>query len=79
MIENSTGRPEINSRHDVVAGKDGSLRICFSPERPTGTPEANWIQTNRGAGFFASFRFFSPTRSFFDRSWRLGNIEEFDG
>lgn len=79
MIENATGRPGISSRHHVVPGREGPYRLCLAPDRPDGVPEANWIQTNRDAGFFACFRFHAPTRSFFDRSWRLGNIEEVDG
>lgn len=78
MIENATGRSEINSRQHLKPGRDGAFCLCLSPDRPEGVPEANWIQTNRGAGFFACFSFFSPTRSFFDRSWWLGNIEECD-
>ena len=39
-------------------------------------PEANWIQTNPEKGWFTYFRWYSPTRAFFDRSWKMGNILE---
>ncbi len=76
MIKNAQGRTEVNSRQELVAGADGSVRLVFAPERPEDVPEANWIQTNPKKGFFAYFRWYSPTRAFFDRSWRMGNIAE---
>ena len=76
MIENPQGKTEVNSRQELVKNDDGSVRLVFSPERPDGVPEANWIQTNPEKGFFAYFRWYSPTQAFFDRSWKMGNIEE---
>ena len=52
------------------------MRLVFSPKKPDGVPEANWIQTNPEKGFFAYFRWYSPTKAFFDRSWKMGNIVE---
>jgi hypothetical protein len=43
---------------------------------PQGKTEVNWIQTNPEKGFFAYFRWYSPTKAFFDRSWKMGNIIE---
>lgn len=76
MIETPQGTPEVSSRHDPVQSADGSVRLFLSPDRPDGAPEANWIQTNPGKGFFACFRLHAPTLAFFDRSWRFANIEE---
>jgi hypothetical protein len=39
-------------------------------------PEANSIQANPEKGFFAYFRWYSPTKAFSDRSWKMGNIVE---
>jgi len=41
-----------------------------------GVSEANWIQTNPEKGFFAYFRWYSPTKAFFDLVWEMGNITE---
>jgi len=76
MIENPQGKTEVNSRQDLVANADGSVRLVFSPSKPAGVPDANWIQTNPDKGFFAYFRWYSPTQAFFDRSWKMGNIVE---
>jgi len=43
---------------------------------PVDIPDANWIQTNPEKGFFTYFRWYSPTKTFFDRSWKMGNIVE---
>ena len=76
MIENPQGKTEVNSRQEIVKNGDGSVRLVFSPTKPSGVPEANWIQTNPKKGFFAYFRWYSPTKAFFDRSWKMGNIME---
>ena len=78
MIENPQGKTEVNSRQELVANDDGAVRLVFSAEKPEGVPDANWIQTNPDKGFFAYFRWYSPTLAFFDRSWKMGNIEEIE-
>ena len=76
MIVNPQGKTEVNSRQEIVTSDDGSVRLVFSPRKPDGIPEANWIQTNPKKGFFAYFRWYSPTKPFFDRTWKMGNIKE---
>ncbi|MRR38135.1 DUF1254 domain-containing protein [bacterium] len=76
MIVNPQGKTEVNSRQELVKNAEGSVRLVFSPKKPDGVPDANWIQTNPKKGFFAYFRWYSPTQAFFDRSWKMGNIVE---
>lgn len=64
--------PSISSYTDPIVNDDGSIDIIFGPEQPAG--QSNWIQTIPGRGFFAMFRFYSPTEAFFDRSWQLADI-----
>jgi hypothetical protein len=59
----------------ATASADGSTIITFSPERPSDSPEGNWIQTTAGKGFFPILRLYSPLQSFFDKSWRPSEIE----
>ena len=54
---------------------DGSTTITFAPERPSDSPESNWIQTTVGKGWFPILRLYSPLQSFFDKSWRPSEIE----
>jgi hypothetical protein len=59
----------------AVTSDDGSTTIVFGPQRPADTPESNWIQTTPGKGWFPILRLYSPLQSFFDKSWRAGEIE----
>jgi hypothetical protein len=54
---------------------DGSTTIYFGPERPGNVKEGNWIQTDPSKGWFVILRLYSPLQTFFDKSWRPGEIE----
>jgi len=60
----------------AVANTDGSTTVFFSPKRPSGVQEGNWIQTAPGKGWFILLRLYSPLEPFFDKTWRPGEIEE---
>ena len=73
-----TTRPSLSSQiGEVVPNLDGSTTIYFGPEAPGGR-EANWIQTVPGKGWFTILRLYGPLRSWFDESWRPGEIERVD-
>jgi hypothetical protein len=59
----------------VQAARDGSTTIYFSPEPPDGVACGNWIQSDPEKGWFTILRLYSPLPSFFDKSWRPGEIE----
>ena len=59
----------------AVTGADGSTTIHFGPKRPQGVKEGNWIQTDPKKGWFIVLRLYSPLESFFDKSWRTGEIK----
>ncbi len=72
-----TGQPfpsKNNTKDPLVPNDDGSVDLYFGPEAPAGK-EANWIQTVPNKGWFCLWRIYSPTEPWFDRSWRLGDIE----
>jgi hypothetical protein len=54
---------------------DGSTTIYFSPKQPEGIADGNWIQTEPKKGWFPMLRLYSPLQPFFDKSWKLGEIE----
>jgi hypothetical protein len=54
---------------------DGSTTVYFSPERPAGAKEGNWIQSDPTKGWFTILRLYSPLQPFFDKTWRPGEIE----
>jgi hypothetical protein len=57
------------------ANADGSTTVYFSPTQPDGVKRGNWIQTVPGRGWFTILRLYSPLPSFFDKSWRVSEIE----
>ena len=59
----------------ATANDDGSTTIMFGPERPSDSPEGNWIQTTEDKGWFPILRLYSPLASFFDKTWRPSEIE----
>jgi hypothetical protein len=57
------------------AEPDGSTVVHFSPHRPDGVAPGNWIQTDPEKGWFVILRLYSPLQPFFDKSWRVSEIE----
>jgi hypothetical protein len=57
------------------AEADGSTVVYFSPTQPDDVAPGNWIQTDPEKGWFTILRCYSPLASFFDKTWRAGEIE----
>jgi hypothetical protein len=57
------------------ANADGSTTVYFAPTQPVGVERGNWIQTDPKKGWWTILRLYSPLASFFDKSWRPGEIE----
>ncbi|MCO5066495.1 MAG: DUF1254 domain-containing protein [Rhizobiaceae bacterium] len=57
------------------ADADGSTTVYFSPTQPDGVGRGNWIQTDPEKGWFVCLRLYSPLEPFFDKSWRISEIE----
>ena len=57
------------------AEPDGSTLVYFAPTRPDDVAAGNWIQTDPDKGWFVALRLYSPLQSFFDKTWRPGEIE----
>jgi hypothetical protein len=58
------------------AEPDGSTVVYFSPTRPDDVGPGNWIQTDPEKGWFVILRLYSPLPSFFDKTWRPGEIQD---
>jgi hypothetical protein len=59
----------------AVADPVGSTTIYFGPRQPDGVADGNWIQTDPDKGWFQMLRLYSPLPTFFDKSWRAGEVE----
>jgi hypothetical protein len=74
LIDNEQQRGDRGSRDsDLVRNDDGSVDLSFGPTAPAGR-EANWVETIPGRHWFSYFRLYGPLDSYFDRSWKLGDI-----
>ncbi|MAI24711.1 MAG: hypothetical protein CMN75_01645 [Spirochaeta sp.] len=79
MLQTDQPYPSKNNERnkDLVTNADGSTTIWFGPTPPKGH-EANWIQTVPGKGWFICLRLYGPLESWFDKTWRPGEIELVD-
>ena len=78
FICNKTGRVGLSSydKSKMKVNDDGSVDIYFSKDAPTGM-DSNWIP-NAGKGFFLLFRFYGPEQAFFDRTFKLPDLEKIE-
>jgi hypothetical protein len=74
MLQTDHQFPSLNSQRGVKVNKDGTTDIYFGPSAPAGK-ESNWIQTVPGKGWNVVLRFYGPLESWFDQTWRPGEIE----
>lgn len=68
-IELSSYNKEMNKN------TDGSVDIYYGPKAPPGK-EKNWIYTVPGKKWFTIFRLYGPQQSFFDKTWKMGDVEK---
>lgn len=79
MLQTPQNYPRAGSQSypsaSAKAAADGSTTVWFGPSQPEGVAPGNWIQTVPGKGWFTILRLYSPLPSFFDKSWRAGEIK----
>ena len=72
LIDNEQQRGDRGSRDpDLQINDDGSVDLYFGPSAPDGK-DTNWVQTIPGRHWFSYF--YGPLESYFDRTWKLGDI-----
>jgi len=54
---------------------DGSVDIYFGVKAPEGK-ESNWVPTDPKRKFELLARFYGPEKGFFDKTWKMGDVEE---
>lgn len=74
MIQTNTNKAALSSYDKLKTNPDGSIDLVFGPHASQGD-ESNWIMTSPGKGWFTYFRWYGPTQAFFDKSWKLPDIE----
>lgn len=75
MLQTDQDFPQVSSLDKgLVVNKDGSVDVVFGPKAPSGM-EHNWIQTIPGKGWNMLFRLYGPLEPWFDKTWKLSEIE----
>jgi hypothetical protein len=74
LIRDTTRSSRASNSADVQKNAGGSVDIYFAPKAPDGK-ESNWVPT-AGRNFEVLFRLYGPEKPFFDKTWRLPDIEE---
>jgi hypothetical protein len=74
LIINEQKIADRSSRMNLKKNADGSVDIYCGPTAPA-VFESNWIPTVAGKSWFAYFRLYEPTETYFDTSWPLGDFE----
>lgn len=73
LIRNTSHGSRASNAPDVKANADGSVTLYFGPNAPDGK-DSNWVPTN-GRPFEVLFRLYGPQKSFFDKAWKLPDVE----
>jgi hypothetical protein len=75
MLQTDQQYPSVSSqKKGLLVNTDGSVDAYFGPKPPAGK-EPNWIQTAPGKGWNVALRLYGPLESWFDKTWRPGEIE----
>ena len=75
FVENAPKAGVTSLDKGLKANSDGSMDIYFGPEAPKGK-EANWAPTVNGHDNFLLFRFYGPTQSLLDKSYKLNDLKK---
>lgn len=74
MLQTDARFPSLGSQaKGLVVNADTSVDVWFGPTAPAGH-ESNWIQTVPGKGWNVILRLYGPLQSWFDRTWKPGDI-----
>lgn len=75
LIRETTWSGRGSNTAGITINPDGSVDIYLGPTAPAGK-ESNWIPTNANGAFEVLLRFYGPEKRFFDKTWKLPNIEK---
>lgn len=76
LLQTDQQFPQVSSQNKALdINPDKSVTVYFGPKPPVGK-ENNWIQTIPGKGWFTLLRLYGPLDTWFDKTWKPGEIEE---
>jgi hypothetical protein len=75
LIKNVSRASRASNATEVQKNADGSVDLYIGGRPPAGK-ESNWIPTDAARGFELMVRLYGPTKAFFDKQWKLSDVEE---
>jgi hypothetical protein len=75
LIRNMPRASRSSQIPELQKNPDGSIDVYFGPKAPTGK-ESNWVPTDPVRQFELMARFYGPKKEFFDRIWKLSDVEK---
>lgn len=74
LIKNVDRASRASNSADVKKNADGSVDLYVGVKAPAGQ-ESNWIPTDPARKFELMFRLYGPKKEFFDKVWKLPDVE----
>ena len=75
LIRNLPWSSRSSNTPGLQKNADGSMDVYFGPKAPEGQ-ESNWVPTSAAGKFEVLFRLYGPEKPFFDKTWKLPDIEK---
>jgi hypothetical protein len=75
LIKNVDRASRASNSAEVQKNADGSVDLYFGPKAPAGK-ESNWVPTDPARKFELMFRLYAPTKAFFEKTWKLTDVEK---
>jgi hypothetical protein len=76
LIKNMPRASRSSQIPELQKNADGSIDIFIGPKPPPGK-EANWLPTDPNRKFELMARFYAPRKEFFEKVWKLPDVEKF--
>ena len=75
MLQTDQQFPSISDqKKNILINPDTSVDVYFGPVPPPGKAN-NWVQTIPGKAWLVVLRLYGPLETWFDKTWRPGEIE----
>jgi hypothetical protein len=75
LIKNMTRASRASNAAELQKNANGSVDIYFGQKAPAGK-ESNWVPIDPQRGFELMFRLYGPKKEFFDKVWKLPDVEK---
>jgi len=66
--------PSRNQYDKVIISDDGSVELWFSPKKPKGIDEKNWIRSIPGRAQMIAVRLYGTGTEFYDQTWKPDDV-----